>query len=64
VTNSPPLALPAELIDANYAAGTFSLRIAKQLSGAIPAGRIYEGYFEDWGSCVATMVAGDANGSR
>jgi enterobactin synthetase component D len=50
----------AELIDANHAAGTFSLRIAKQLSGRIPAGRIYEGYFKDWGSCVATIVAGGA----
>jgi enterobactin synthetase component D len=46
-----------EWIGADHSTGTFSLRIAKPLIAAIPAGRLYRGYFEDWGGCLVTLIA-------
>jgi enterobactin synthetase component D len=54
----------AEWIGADHAAGTFSLRIAKTLTAAIPAGRLYRGYFEDWGDCLVTLIAEAAAAPR
>jgi enterobactin synthetase component D len=54
----------AKWIDADYTVGTFWLRIANTLSPSVVEGNIYRGHFAHWGSCVFTLIAGDANAPR